>query len=89
MADYYYPPSGFNFGGDDSTPPIVDDPALENFNVPERVDAFVAVALAEAAYTQGDIMWTMVRGLGFGCATSAKWCSRRFVRCGAVAPVVC
>ena len=56
-----YPPSGFNYG-DDSTPPVVDDITLENYNLPERVNAFVATAQAFAGYTQGDVMWTMVSG---------------------------
>ena len=53
LPDFYYPPDDMNFG-DDGVAAIVDDPALENFNLAGRVDAFVADALTYAAFTPGD-----------------------------------
>jgi hypothetical protein len=33
LANWYYAPSGFNFGGDDNTQPVIMDPGLEDNNV--------------------------------------------------------
>ena len=33
LADYYYPPANLNFGGDDNTQPVRDDPTLEGYKI--------------------------------------------------------
>lgn len=55
---YYYAPEGFDWGENDD--PFCDDPLLEEYNVQDRVDDFVAVAMVQANGTLGnDLMWTM------------------------------
>ena len=59
----YGPPPGFWWEyGLNVDPIMADDPRLEGFNVPERVEAFVASCVELAGVTRGrDIMLTMVR----------------------------
>jgi alpha-mannosidase len=59
LADYYYPPAGLNFGGDDNTEPVMDDPTLEGYNVPQFVDLFVSTARGFQNFTRGDVMMLM------------------------------
>lgn len=57
---HYDPPDGFVFEINDVSPPIQDDMSLFDYNVQERVDDFVAAALAQANVTRTDhLMWTM------------------------------
>lgn len=54
----YGPPPGFAYEWAD--PPIMDDPRLDEYNVQERVDAFVARCREQAGVTRGgDIMLTI------------------------------
>jgi hypothetical protein len=49
----------------------MDDQTMEGYNVPQRVDDFVAAAQKVAAFTRGnDIMMMMGTGLS---ALSAQW----------------
>ncbi|KAL4856940.1 Alpha-mannosidase [Chlorella vulgaris] len=58
ISGNYGPPEGFAFEWAD--PPIMDDPRLDEFNVHERVDAFVEQCQRMAASTRGpDIMLTI------------------------------
>ena len=50
---WYYSPSGFDFGGDDSTQPVMDDPELEDYNVPDVVSRFEALIADQLTYTAG------------------------------------
>ncbi|KAF9618950.1 hypothetical protein IFM89_002945 [Coptis chinensis] len=57
---HYDPPDGFVFDINDVSPPIQDDMSLFDYNVQERVDDFVAAAVAQANVTRTNhIMWTM------------------------------
>ncbi|KAM5582132.1 alpha-mannosidase [Rosa sericea] len=57
---HYDPPDGFVFEINDVSPPIQDDILLFDYNVQERVNDFVAAALAQANVTRTNhIMWTM------------------------------
>ncbi|KAL4437798.1 hypothetical protein ABPG77_005710 [Micractinium sp. CCAP 211/92] len=54
----YGPPPGFAYEWAD--PPVMDDPRLDEYNVQERVDAFVAQCREQANVTRGgDIMLTI------------------------------
>eukprot|EP00456_Euglypha_rotunda_P038373 TRINITY_DN2949_c0_g1_i3.p1 TRINITY_DN2949_c0_g1~~TRINITY_DN2949_c0_g1_i3.p1 ORF type:complete len:782 (+),score=111.62 TRINITY_DN2949_c0_g1_i3:151-2346(+) len=56
----YGPPDGFCYDQSCADPPIQDDPHLENYNVQDRVNAFVSVSLDTASHTKGnDIMFLM------------------------------
>lgn len=56
----YEPPDGFHFEVNDDSPVVQDDPDLFDYNVQERVDAFVAAAIAQANVTRTNhVMWTM------------------------------
>lgn len=57
----YEPPSGnFYFEVDDTAPIVQDDPLLFDYNVQDRVNDFVAVALSQANITRTNhIMFTM------------------------------
>ncbi|KAJ4729554.1 Alpha-mannosidase [Melia azedarach] len=48
FARHYDPPDGFTFEINDVSPPIQDDILLFDYNVEERVNDFVAAALAQA-----------------------------------------
>lgn len=57
---HYDPPDGFTFEINDVSPPIQDDPLLFDYNVQERVNDFVAAAIAQANVTRTNhIMWCM------------------------------
>lgn len=59
LGFYYYPAPGFNFSPDSDDDPVCDDPTLEEYNVQDRVNDFVAVALQQQNFTMGnDVMWT-------------------------------
>lgn len=56
----YEPPDGFHFEVNDHSPIVQDDPTLFDYNVQDRVNAFVAAALSQANVTRTNhIMWTM------------------------------
>eukprot|EP01012_Entosiphon_sulcatum_P033578 TRINITY_DN4250_c0_g1_i1.p1 TRINITY_DN4250_c0_g1~~TRINITY_DN4250_c0_g1_i1.p1 ORF type:complete len:989 (-),score=171.07 TRINITY_DN4250_c0_g1_i1:1004-3946(-) len=56
----YGPPDGFNYDVFSNDQPINDNPNLEDYNVKERVDAFVDVSKATAQVIRGNnIMFTM------------------------------
>ena len=50
---WYYAPGGFNFGGDDGTQPIMDDPTLEDYNVPDVVARFNSLIDDQVSFTAG------------------------------------
>lgn len=56
----YEPPDGFHFEVNDDSPIVQDDPTLFDYNVEDRVNAFVAAAMSQANVTRTNhIMWTM------------------------------
>ncbi|ESQ41355.1 hypothetical protein EUTSA_v10012546mg [Eutrema salsugineum] len=58
--NYEPPPGGFYYEITDDSPVVQDDPDLFDYNVQERVNAFVAAALDQANITRTDhIMFTM------------------------------
>ncbi|KAF3509824.1 hypothetical protein F2Q69_00000555 [Brassica cretica] len=58
--NYEPPPGGFYYEITDDSPVVQDDPDLFDFNVQERVNAFVAAALDQANITRTNhIMFTM------------------------------
>jgi alpha-mannosidase len=74
LYNCYQPPPGFdmNLNSDDS--PVVDNPALEGYNLPEKVDAFVSYAQQQAsAYRGNDIIFTM--GSDFNYENADTWFS--------------
>ncbi|OMO99297.1 hypothetical protein COLO4_13373 [Corchorus olitorius] len=69
---HYDPPDGFTFEINDVSPPIQDDVLLFDYNVQERVNAFVAAALAQANVTRTNhIMWCM--GTDFRYQYANSW----------------
>ncbi|KAK8534169.1 hypothetical protein V6N12_047562 [Hibiscus sabdariffa] len=69
---HYDPPDGFTFEMNDVSPPIQDDVLLFDYNVQERVNDFVAAALAQANVTRTNhIMWTM--GTDFRYQYANSW----------------
>ncbi|XP_062151729.1 alpha-mannosidase At3g26720-like isoform X2 [Alnus glutinosa] len=69
---HYDPPDGFTFEINDVSPPIQDDTLLFDYNVQERVNDFVAAALAQANVTRTNhIMWTM--GTDFRYQYANSW----------------
>ncbi|EPS72012.1 hypothetical protein M569_02745, partial [Genlisea aurea] len=69
---HYEPPDGFTFEVNDVSSPIQDDDQLFDYNVQQRVDDFVAAALAQANLTRANhIMWTM--GTDFRYQYAASW----------------
>jgi len=57
---WYYAPGGFDFGGDDGTQPVMDDPALEDYNVADVVARFNALIDTQTNFTAGgDVMIVM------------------------------
>ncbi|XP_041998923.1 probable alpha-mannosidase At5g13980 isoform X1 [Salvia splendens] len=59
-AGNYEPPTGFYYEVNDDSPIVQDDIELFDYNVQERVDAFVAAAYFQANVTRSNhIMWTM------------------------------
>ncbi|KAL7257217.1 hypothetical protein ACSBR1_011026 [Camellia fascicularis] len=69
---HYDPPDGFTFEINDVSPPIQDDSLLFDYNVEERVDDFVAAAVAQANVTRTNhIMWLM--GTDFRYQYANSW----------------
>ncbi|XP_066387204.1 alpha-mannosidase-like isoform X4 [Miscanthus floridulus] len=70
---HYSPPDGFGFEVlDENIIPVQDDLSLFDYNVQERVNDFVAAALAQANVTRTDhIMWTM--GDDFNYQYAESW----------------
>ncbi|KAJ4843311.1 hypothetical protein Tsubulata_030219 [Turnera subulata] len=57
---HYSPPTGFHFEVFDNSEPVQDNPLLYDYNVEERVNDFVNVALVQANVTRTNhVMWTM------------------------------
>ncbi|KAK7316862.1 hypothetical protein RJT34_00622 [Clitoria ternatea] len=60
FPENYEPPSNFYYEVNDDSPIVQDDVNLFDYNVPERVDEFVAAAISQANITRTNhIMWTM------------------------------
>ncbi|KAL8108947.1 alpha-mannosidase At3g26720-like [Apium graveolens] len=69
---HYDPPDGFTFEINDVSPPIQDDVLLFDYNVEERVNDFVAAALAQANVTRTNhLMWAM--GTDFRYQYAVSW----------------
>ncbi|KAM7277621.1 hypothetical protein ACFE04_004755 [Oxalis oulophora] len=69
---HYDPPDGFTFEINDVSPPIQDDYLLFDYNVQERVNDFVAAAMAQANVTRTNhIMWCM--GTDFRYQYANSW----------------
>ncbi|KAJ0110571.1 hypothetical protein Patl1_02542 [Pistacia atlantica] len=69
---HYDPPDGFTFEINDVSAPIQDDFLLFDYNVQERVNDFVAAALAQANVTRTNhIMWLM--GTDFRYQYANSW----------------
>ncbi|KAI3500943.1 hypothetical protein L1887_36772 [Cichorium endivia] len=69
---HYDPPDGFTFEINDVSPPIQDDVLLFDYNVQERVNDFVAAAMAQANVTRTNhIMWCM--GTDFRYQYAVSW----------------
>ncbi|KAI4375413.1 hypothetical protein MLD38_013285 [Melastoma candidum] len=69
---HYDPPDGFVFELNDVAPPIQDDILMFDYNVKQRVDDFVAAAMAQANVTRTNhIMWTM--GSDFKYQYAVSW----------------
>ncbi|KAK6127825.1 hypothetical protein DH2020_038427 [Rehmannia glutinosa] len=69
---YYEPPAGFYFEVNDDSPVVQDDINLFDYNVEERVNAFVAAAFSQANVTRSNhIMWTM--GTDFKYQYAETW----------------
>lgn len=57
---WYYAPNGLDFGGDDNTQPVMDDPDLEDYNVPDVVARVNALIADQQTFTAGfDVMIMM------------------------------
>jgi alpha-mannosidase len=70
--NYEPPPGDFYFEVDDTSPVVQDDPLLFDYNVQERVDDFVAAALAQANITRTNhVMFTM--GTDFKYQYAESW----------------
>ncbi|GER45572.1 alpha-mannosidase [Striga asiatica] len=71
-AGNYEPPTGFYYEINDDSPIVQDDINLFDYNVEERVNAFVAAALAQANVTRSNhVMWTM--GTDFKYQYAETW----------------
>ena len=57
---WYYAPGGFDFGGDDRTQPVMDDEALEDYNVADVVARFNALIDNQVNFTAGEDMMIMM-----------------------------
>lgn len=68
----YGPPEGFCFDDKCDDPPIMDDPRLEDYNVPERVELFVQTVLDLAAHTPGNDLLLMM-GSDFHYENAIPW----------------
>ncbi|XP_052182651.1 probable alpha-mannosidase At5g13980 [Diospyros lotus] len=72
FPENYEPPSGFYFEVNDDSPIVQDDIDLFDYNVHERVNAFVAAALSQANITRTNhVMWTM--GTDFKYQYAETW----------------
>lgn len=72
FGNLYTPPTGFCFDRGCDDPPIQDDPNLFDYNVDERVDAFVKwVTLQSLAFQTNHIMLTM--GSDFQYENANAW----------------
>ncbi|KDP41855.1 hypothetical protein JCGZ_26873 [Jatropha curcas] len=70
--NYEPPPGGFYFEVNDPYPVVQDDINLFDYNVPERVNDFVAAAISQANITRTNhIMWTM--GTDFKYQYAESW----------------
>ncbi|CAN8256400.1 unnamed protein product [Cochlearia groenlandica] len=70
--NYEPPPGGFYYEITDDSPVVQDDPDLFDYNVQERVNAFVAAALDQANITRANhIMFTM--GTDFRYQYAQTW----------------
>ncbi|GMH25687.1 hypothetical protein Nepgr_027530 [Nepenthes gracilis] len=68
---HYDPPEGFSFEINDVSSPVQDDVLLFDYNVQERVNDFVAAAVAQANVTRTNhIMWTMGEDFRYQYANS-------------------
>jgi hypothetical protein len=56
---WYYAPGGFQFGNDDNTQPIMDDPLLEDNNVAEVVTRFENLITQQIGFTAGEDVMIM------------------------------
>ena len=74
---WYYAPSGFDFGGDDGTQPVMDDASLEDYNVPDVVSRFNALIDNQLSFTAGqDTMIMMATDFsGENAPTCASRCA--------------
>ena len=50
---WYYAPSGFDFGGDDNTQPVMDEETLEDYNVDDVVERFNSLIDQQVNFTAG------------------------------------
>uniref|UniRef100_A0A6N2M9Q3 Alpha-mannosidase n=1 Tax=Salix viminalis TaxID=40686 RepID=A0A6N2M9Q3_SALVM len=70
--NYEPPPGGFYYEVNDPSPVVQDDINLFDYNVQERVDAFVTAAVSQANITRTNhIMWTM--GTDFKYQYAHSW----------------
>ncbi|XP_014501898.1 probable alpha-mannosidase At5g13980 isoform X1 [Vigna radiata var. radiata] len=72
FPENYEPPSNFYYEVNDDSPIVQDDVNLFDYNVPERVNEFVAAAISQANITRTNhIMWTM--GTDFKYQYAQSW----------------
>ncbi|KAJ9676509.1 hypothetical protein PVL29_021837 [Vitis rotundifolia] len=70
--NYEPPPGGFYYEVNDDSPIVQDNIKLFDYNVPDRVNAFVEAAMAQANITRTNhIMWTM--GTDFKYQYANSW----------------
>lgn len=70
--NYEPPPGGFYYEVNDDSPIVQDNIKLFDYNVPDRVNAFVEAAIAQANITRTNhIMWTM--GTDFKYQYANSW----------------
>ncbi|KAK8465738.1 hypothetical protein PHAVU_009G161600 [Phaseolus vulgaris] len=72
FPENYEPPSNFYYEVNDNSPIVQDDVSLFDYNVPERVNEFVAAAISQANITRTNhVMWTM--GTDFKYQYAQSW----------------
>ncbi|CAF4844960.1 unnamed protein product [Rotaria sp. Silwood1] len=72
LRDEYSPPDGLCFDDSCADPPIMDDPRLHDYNVPERVQAFIEASRKQAAgYATNHIISPM--GADFHYENANEW----------------
>ena len=69
---WYYAPNGFDFGGDDNTQPVQDDPTLEDYNLPDVVARFNALIDDQVTFTAGTDTMIMM-GTDFSGENAQTW----------------